>query len=160
MEIINIFAILMSPIIAIQVQKFLDRKKQNTERRSQIFKILMSTRRARLSVHHIDALNSIDIEFSEKRFTNVINAWKNYFDALCINETNDSVIQKRNDLYSALLFELAKSTGYEYFTLSDINRNYYYPKGLVDNDNDSLTIRQSITSIVKGEKPIKIKIEE
>ena len=159
MELINIFANLLSPVIAIQVQRFLDKRKQHIERRSQIFKILMATRGARLSVHHIDALNSIDIEFAGKKFSNVINAWKNYFDALCIMESTDSVIQKRNDLYSQLLFELAKSTGYKRFTLSDINRNYYYPQGLVDNDTDSLSIRQGFAAIVKGEKSIKVKIE-
>ncbi len=76
-----------------------------------------------------------------------------------IKESTDSVIQKRNDLYSQLLFELAKSTGYKGFTLSDINRNYYYPQGLVDNDTDSLSIRQGFTAIIKGEKSIKVKIE-
>jgi type II secretory pathway pseudopilin PulG len=160
MEIINIIAILLSPVIAIQVQRFLDKRKQSIERRSQIFEILMATRGARLSVQHIDALNSIDIEFSGKKFSNVINAWKNYFDALCISESTDSVIQKRNDLYSQLLFELAKSTGYKNFTLSEINRNYYYPQGLVDNDTDSFAIRQGLKAIMKGEKPIKVKIEE
>ncbi|WP_373426698.1 DUF6680 family protein [Neorhizobium galegae] len=58
-----ILATLAGPILAIQVQKFLERGRENRNRRLQIFRTLMATRAASVSPAHVEALNSIALEF-------------------------------------------------------------------------------------------------
>jgi hypothetical protein len=60
---ISIAAIFLGPIVAIQLQKFIERRKQSNERRENIFKTLMATRGSMLSTAHVEALNRIDLEF-------------------------------------------------------------------------------------------------
>lgn len=71
---IMIGAVLLSPVIAVQVDKFLDRRNEKKTRKMQIFSTLMSTRATPLYPAHVEALNRIDIEFySEQKIT---RAWK------------------------------------------------------------------------------------
>ena len=79
-----IFAVLLGPVLAVQVQKAIESWKESKQRKITIFKSLMSTRRTTLSPRHVEALNMIDIEFSPKRpkEKRVIESWKIYLDHL------------------------------------------------------------------------------
>ena len=63
-----IAATFLGPVFAIQVQKFLEKRQGDRARRDRIFKTLMSTRTAVLSLAHVEALNMINIEFPVKEF--------------------------------------------------------------------------------------------
>ncbi|MDQ6705220.1 MAG: hypothetical protein M3Z85_04535 [Acidobacteriota bacterium] len=60
-DIALISSTLLAPVLAVQVQKYLERWREESERRKKIFKTLMATRAARLAPAHIEALNLIDI---------------------------------------------------------------------------------------------------
>ena len=66
-----IIAVLLAPLIAVQVQKWLEHHRENRERKLRVFKTLMATRAATVSPDHVQALNMIDLEFSGKRKYNV-----------------------------------------------------------------------------------------
>lgn len=55
-----ITAIIVAPILAVQIQKFIESKKEKRARKIQIFKALMATRATPLSPLHVEALNMID----------------------------------------------------------------------------------------------------
>jgi hypothetical protein len=78
--IFTIIAILLGPVLAIQIQKYLGRQREEKDRRLRVFKTLMVTRGSVLSPAHVEALNSIDIEFSAKNGDdkNARDAWKAY----------------------------------------------------------------------------------
>ena len=57
-------AVLLAPLIAIQVSVFLEIRREKRQRRLKLFRTLMMTRAARLVPDHVNALNMIDIEFS------------------------------------------------------------------------------------------------
>ncbi|MFX6755224.1 DUF6680 family protein, partial [Acinetobacter baumannii] len=59
-DILMIIAVLLSPVIAVQVTRYLDNKKEARERQLWVFKTLMATRALSLSPHHVEALNRID----------------------------------------------------------------------------------------------------
>ncbi|MDE2314976.1 MAG: hypothetical protein KGK06_01085, partial [Xanthomonadaceae bacterium] len=61
---LTIAAVLLSPLIAVQVTRYLDNKKEVRERQLWIFKTLMATRASSMSPHHVEALNRIDLEFT------------------------------------------------------------------------------------------------
>ena len=57
-------AVLLAPLVAIQVQKILEGWKEINERKERVFKTLMSTRARRLDHSHVEALNMIDLVFT------------------------------------------------------------------------------------------------
>ena len=97
-EWLMILAILLAPLIAVQVQKYTEILLEKHRRKLRIFYTLMGTRAIRLSPEHVQALNMIDIEFYGRKifgFTyqskaekEVQNAWKEYLDHLCTDVTN------------------------------------------------------------------------
>jgi len=83
-EFINIAAVLLSPLIAVQVSFYVERLKRKRERKDQIFKTLMATRATKLDPQHVRALNGIFIEFygEKRRDKAVVAAWTAYQDQL------------------------------------------------------------------------------
>jgi hypothetical protein len=79
-DIIMTFAVVLGPILAVQIQKWLEQVRNKTERKLKIFKTLMTTRATRVSIEHVQSLNMIDIEFLDKEYKKVISAWRNYHD--------------------------------------------------------------------------------
>jgi len=56
-----ISAVLTGPILAVQVQKFIESWREAKQRKIYIFKTLMATRGTTLSPRHVEALNIIDV---------------------------------------------------------------------------------------------------
>ncbi len=79
-----IVAVILGPIVAVQVQKFIEKLRQSKLAKEAIFKTLMSTRGTLLSPLHVQALNLIDLEFYGQQEENrkVVDAWKLYRDHL------------------------------------------------------------------------------
>jgi hypothetical protein len=73
----------IGPIAAVQVQKWIERAKEEKNRKLWIFHTLMATRAVRAgSNEHVQALNLIDLAFRKKPEKNVRDAWALYFDFL------------------------------------------------------------------------------
>lgn len=150
-----IFATLLGPIFAIQVQKYLERWREESERRKRIFKTLMSTRAARLAPAHIEALNMIAIEFpvGHKAFKKVRSAWKAYFTHL--NETvPDTALQpvffaKREELFTDLLYEMGTSLAYD-FDKTEISKDAYSTVFHHNLEADIEIIRKAVIEILTG----------
>ena len=70
-EVLMVIALLAGSIAAVQVQKRLDRLREEHGRKIWIFKTLMATRAAVLSPDHVQALNMIDLEFRGKQYEKV-----------------------------------------------------------------------------------------
>ena len=75
-SILTILAVLISPLVAIQVSRWIDSSRDHDSRRVQVYRTLMSTRASGLSPSHVEALNSIDLEFTKKKDKAVNLAWK------------------------------------------------------------------------------------
>ena len=61
----TIVAIILGPIVALWLQRISERRRDQRNRKLVIFKELMATRATRLSPRHVDALNAIEVEFSD-----------------------------------------------------------------------------------------------
>lgn len=159
-SILSIIAILISPLIAVQVTQYLDRKRQLGERKLNVFKTLMSTRSANLVPSHIQALNMIDVEFDIKKplEKEVVEAWKIYLDHL--NDKNYPTAtwdSRRVELLIDLLHKMGKSLNYD-FDKSHIKNTSYYPRGYGETEDDQYIIRKSFVNLLKGETPLPIRI--
>ncbi len=160
-----ILAILMAPLLAIQVQKFIERRKEEKTRKMQVFRALMATRATPLYPQHVEALNMVDIEFfGNKKIT---ESWKLLLDNF-VNYPKDTKDQdykvkldacteKSQDLLADLLYEMAKSLNYT-FDKVHLKRGAYIPKGHVDYILDQEFIRRAFVGVLLGQVPIPIRV--
>jgi len=58
-----VFATLVGPVLAVQAQAFLERRRGLRARRTQLFYTLMRTRASGFVPDHVNAINAIPIEF-------------------------------------------------------------------------------------------------
>jgi hypothetical protein len=167
-----ILATLGGPVFAVQVQKYLERRRASHERRLAIFRALMSTRAARLSGPHVEALNMIDVEFYEARrrffpenkpFRRVRSAWNAYLDHLRAPMPTDKsqepvFFAKREDLFTDLLYEMALALGYEDFDKTYIKNQSYMPQWHGDIELEQTIIRKGLAEILAGKKDFPMRV--
>lgn len=84
LTVVTVAAIIFSPLIALEIQKRLDDRRAKFDRKMSIFRKLMTTRATQLSPAHVEALNSIEVEFyalsgPDKK---VLDAWRLYINHL------------------------------------------------------------------------------
>ena len=171
LTIMAIAATVISPLLAIQTQKFIERYSQKKSLKIDIFKQLMATRsqNSRLSNEHVRALNMIDLAFYGKikrgrtkrsdSESKVLSSWKLYFAHLNTsypdNDNASGTIwnQTSNNLFLDLLSEIA--TDIERVQLQTA---IYSPIAHGAIENDKLKIRQGLAAIFSGENALKMEI--
>jgi len=166
MEIITVIAIIAGPVLAIQAQKLLERKRDERDRRLRVFKTLMVTRGTVLSPAHVEALNSIDIEFNSgsDKDKNVRVAWKAYLDHLDhypkdgAEDDQKRWKEQTDSLLVELLFEMSKAVGYG-FDKTYIKRAAYIPVRYADVELELDFIRRSFVKLFTGDTAIPIQIK-
>jgi hypothetical protein len=161
-EILTVIALIVGPISAVQVQKFIEATNDRRNRRIWVFKTLMATRGATLSIDHVSALNRIDLEFSDNdKYKKIIEAWKMYFDNLCIETHGEQEailwLKVNQDLLADLLYEMGRSLGYN-FERSQIKRNIYSPKAHGRMEREYQLIREKLIEMLHGDLSIPVSI--
>ncbi len=168
---LTITAIIIGPILAVQVQKKIERWRQERERKIWVFKSLMATRGIPLSPRHVESLNMIDLEFSEKisKEKPVVDAWRVYHDHLygvprdykdpnyqsLMNIWND----KKQELFTKLLFAMSQALGYTFDEVR-LKKGFYTPQGQADLENELLLLRRGILDALYLRKPIPVELIE
>ncbi|TCL32451.1 hypothetical protein EV210_12116 [Anaerospora hongkongensis] len=153
-DVIEILAVLLSPLIALQVSECLKKRNEKRERKHYVFKTLMKTRASNLDQAHVEALNMVDVEFANntKNDKAVIEAWKVLVDHLGIHNLPSEVWEnKRVELLFKLLEKMARSLDYN-LSETDIKRTSYFPKGYADLEMEQQDIRRGFTEIFRGNK--------
>jgi hypothetical protein len=151
-------AIIIGPISAVQISVYLEQARLKYQRKVAIFKTLMTTRATPISLAHVEALNTIDLEFHEEK--SVIDAWKKLLNHLCDTSTPQNEIwqNRRVDLHIALLKTMSDALNYR-FDEETIRRACYYPQGQGDIESDAYLIRKFWVEIMAGNKPIPIVVK-
>lgn len=156
-DVLTILAIIIGPIAAVQVQKFLERARDKRNRKLFVFKTLMATRGSALSYSHVEALNRIDLEFSDnKKYENIILAWKEYFDNLHQKADDNQLpvwAAKNEELLSNLLYEMGQSLGYKFDKVL-IKRNIYSPIGHATVEREQENLRKHLNEVLDGQRTI------
>lgn len=169
-DITVVAAVLVAPILAVQVQKWIENINSKKNRKLHIFKALMANRGALYNPILVEALNRIDLEYKEKNKKDkmVLEAWQEYLDHLAQSPlTTDPDYsselkkwnEKREELFIGLLYEMSKTFKYN-FTKIKLKRGIYTPQGQVDLENDQLLLRKFLLEVVSGRLPLPIKIYE
>jgi hypothetical protein len=155
-----VLATLLSPLIAVQVTKWLDRKNQAREEQIRIFKTLMATRATNLDPRHVESLNVIDVVFSanDKKQKEIRRLWKQYLDHL--NNKHYPVAHwgtKRVELLVELLHSMGSYLGFD-FDKTHIKNEAYFPQGYSALEDDQTAIRKAVLEILGGERPLPMRV--
>lgn len=156
-------SVILGPILAIQIQKFIDRSNEAKERKLTVFRDLMTTRASTLAFQHVSALNMVGLEFNGKKYSKVTNAWKTYLDHLNSFPKEDEEMQKiwsekKNDQLSDLLYEMGESLGFD-FDKVHIKKAGYFPQAYADQENENSFIRKKMVDVFLNQEPIPMSIK-
>ena len=163
-QIIMIIAIIVGPIAAVQVEKYMERKREQRGRKLWIFSTLMATRAARLSPTHVEALNRIEVEFFKDR--NVMDARKVLLDAFenfpqdeqaaDYSAKVEKAVEKSAECLVKLLSQMSESLGY-HFDEVHLKKGVYAPRGHAEMESQEYALRQHLLAVLKGEKAIAVR---
>lgn len=171
-EILTVAALFLGPLLAVYIGRKLDDRRLKRERRMDVFRTLMRTRRDTLSFDHVSALNLVEVEFQSDR--KVIDAWKKYLDSLCQDpvRTQDEVLsddtpepqrQIRNERYfgriilerQELLIEIlrvmAQTLDHE-VEVPRIFKSGYSPQSWAEIENEQAIIRKFVVDLYYGRR--------
>nr|WP_278436217.1 DUF6680 family protein [Enterobacter mori] len=155
-----VVATLLSPLIAVQVTKWIARKTQSRDEQVRIFKTLMATRGAPLDQRHVEALNMIDVVFhsKDKQQTQIRELWKQYLDHLNSRTYSaENWATRRIELLVELLHAMATYLGFD-FDKTHIKNQSYFPGGYGDAEADLAVIRKAFRDLLTGEKALPMQI--
>lgn len=130
MEIINIIALIIIPVIAVVIGQKLQVCAQKRNDKMQIFKILMTSRIFGWTNESVQAMNLIDVVFADDKA--VRKQWKICFDKMCVENPTDTDLSKIKLEREKLLEAMAKSLGYKDIITWESIQNPYIPKGMTD----------------------------
>ena len=154
----TIVAILIGPVLAVLVTRWVDNLRAKRDRQWDIFRTLMRHRRTSMNVEFVGALNLVEVEFAKS--PEVVAAWRDLLGKfeLLGNAAPEQLQQldvERSQSQARLLNAIAKSLGLEVEQL-DIFFGGYSPKGWFDVENEQAQIRQWLASIATGRQAIPI----
>ncbi len=159
-DLVMIIAVLLGPIIAVQLTRYLDDKREIRDRKLQVFKTLMATRAYTTSWDHVVALNRIDLEFdrSNRKEKAVIDAWKEYLDHLNAKEIPaEQWVFKRVDLLVEMLHKMAQVLRYD-FDKTHIKNSSYAPVAHGTLEEQQEALRKGVIELLDGKRKLPIRV--
>ncbi|MCJ7646059.1 hypothetical protein MUO65_04030, partial [bacterium] len=160
-----IIVVLIAPFLAVFAQKQIELWRERRARKLLVFKMLMATRARVLSPEHVQALNMIELEFTNSSDKAVLTAWKEYHDHLNSypregeNQKERAAVwnQETEKLLAALLGQMGKSLGYD-FDPVQIRRGAYSPEGHVITELELQLLRRMLLELLAGKGKIPVVI--
>jgi hypothetical protein len=154
-----ILATLLGPILAIQAQKYLERGRELKRRRVDLFRTLMATRATPTSPIHVEALNTVPIDFygSSSKLKLISSKWKLYRNHLNKDYSSPGWNEEKVRLFVDLLHEMAAYLGYE-FNAVEIENEAYIPLAHSTMEADQEAIRKGLAQLLSGGFTIPIEL--
>jgi len=163
-----ILAVLFSPFLAVFAQGKIDLCREKHGQRLWIFRTLMATRAHKVSLEHVQALNSIDLVFNDsKKDKNIVEQWNEYLDHFSQGPQEGdkdyptklaSWLERGDDLLANLLRTMGKSLGYD-FDKVKIKRGIYFPRAHGEEMSDQFIIRKGLAKILDGKASLSVEVK-
>lgn len=167
-DILMILAVLISPFLAVFVQRRLDISREKRGQRLWVFRTLMATRGNRISLDHVQALNSIELLFDHpKKDKLIVEKWNEYLDHFGQGPKEGDKdhsakltawLEKGDDLLADLLQIMGRSLGFD-FDKVKIKRGIYFPRGHGEEMDDQLIIRKGLVKILSGKASLPVEVK-
>lgn len=164
MGLATIAAVVVGPVIAVLITRYLDKLRADKARKLDIFRTLMRTRRLPLDSDHVGSLNLVEVEFIDH--PDVVRAWKAYLTNLReelppIEQKNRyaETIRQRETLLTKLIDEIAKVLEIKVKQL-DILEGNYMPKGWADDEWEQQLVRRGLINVLYGKASSPIQLHQ
>ncbi len=150
-------AIVVSPLVALGIQRWAEVRREKISRKLWVFKTLMMYRATPLAYSYVQALNLIDVEFSanRKKEKAVRTAWKILLDHLTVNKGKPDFVDAARELTATLLAAMGRCLGYEFDSVQ-LKRAAYQPEGHGKIEEDNQALRRLVLEVLNGNRRIPI----
>jgi hypothetical protein len=174
LTVVTIVAIIIGPILAVQVDRWISRVDAVRQRKNLVFETLMTTRATSIAPDHVRALNMIDLAWygrpskeGPKRThseSTVLAAWKAYLAHLgapppqqISPQTDAAWDTRRLALLVDLLIAMASDLNYR-FDRDQIEKSVYSPRLHSLIENELTALRRAAIQLLTGEGHLKTAI--
>jgi hypothetical protein len=153
---LTIIAIIIGPLLAFQVQRWRDNRRERRNRKYEIYRRLVMSLKSPLSPSHVDAINGIQMEFRDEG--EVLDAWRLYTSHLNAAQQRaadpNRWNEKKFDLLVDLVYEMGQCLGYKNINKAALRDNTYLPQGFVDVEAEWHQIRKAWSEVLAGQRPL------
>jgi len=164
-NILMIVAIVIAPFAAVFAQRQVELWRERRRRKLDVFKTLMSTRSRNLSPEHVQALNMIELEFTDRSDDDVRKAWRVYRDHLNTPPKGDppseaaveNWVQRSQDNLAALLDRMGESLGYK-FDPVQITKGAYAPQAHAEAEIELQLLRRALLAWLTGGHGVSVSV--
>lgn len=153
-DLINLLAILLSPIIAVLVTIWMQDRREKRGRMHWVLATVVANRHQKVAVEVVQALNSIDIVFTNN--VEVRRLWKEYMDITEQNFEQPNIYKKLDDEYVELIDAMAKALGYGGKVSQIEIGKAYSPTGLGDQALQTQELLRHALRVFKGEQALMV----
>jgi hypothetical protein len=158
---VSVVAIFRAPIVALNAQKDKEESQDRRRRQFQLFRTLMTYRATPLSVHFVQALNSIDLEFDADtdRDRSIRDAWTVLLDHFSNDKDQADFAAKNRDLIIQLLSTMSKALGYRFDEVY-LRRHSYYPIAHGSIEEEQNELRRLLLELLRTNRRLPVSVFE
>ncbi len=153
----SVIAVIASPIIALAISRSIEKSRERSQRRYDVFCDLMKTRVTRLDPTHVSALNLVELEFYDNELVRV--AYRNYIRHLSspmpVVDQQDRYFDARAELFADMMKEMGSALGF-HFDKQELTRLGYAPQGWEDDQASRQRNAALLSKVLNGEQPLTI----
>jgi hypothetical protein len=147
-----VIATVAGPIIAVLVTRHVDDVRRVRDRRLDVFRSLMATRRALIAPDKVKALNMVEIEFYG--IQSIGDAYQEIMAHINTPPPMPAGWDERHrKLMTKLLTEMAKILGYK-LQQFDVLDGGYYPQAFADIELEQQALRREAIQVFSGKRPL------
>jgi hypothetical protein len=154
-----VIATLTGPVLAVLITRFIDARRDRKTRQTDLFRILMRSRRSNLSPEYVAALNTVEVEFAGVKA--VENAQRELLSHLNSNAQAQPMewMDRVRRLQTRSLYAIATYLGYEMEQL-DVLEGGYVPTLWGTNEVHQQEITQALRELLAGTRTLKVEVAQ
>ena len=145
---LSLAALIIIPIVAVVIAQWLQNRSEKRKDKMQIFKTLMTSRIYGWTPDSVNALNIIDIVYSDDN--KVRAAWKDLNDKYRVTNPDQQHLKKIENAQYKLLEAMANSLGYKDKITWETIQNPYMPVGMAQQIEAQKNMQQAYYSAING----------
>ena len=147
-DFLTLAALIIIPIVAVVIAQWLQNRSEKRKDKMQIFKTLMTSRIYGWTPDSVNALNIIDIVFSDDK--KVRAAWKDLNDKYRVTNPDQQHLKKIENAQYKLLEAMANSLGYKEKITWETIQNPYMPVGMMQHIETQKIMRQTYFNVINS----------
>jgi hypothetical protein len=149
-----VFATFAGPIAAVIVTRLIDKRRAQRDRQLEVFRALMRTRKNAIQPDHVNALNLVEIEFSNA--APVLAAYRDLMRHINSGGVvDDQWFNKHRSFLTKLLSAMATELRYKIEQL-DVFEGGYYPAGWGQEGEQQLAMRLGLLELLSGKRSLPV----